>query len=415
MNPGGVRSGRRPRFSISEAAGYGVIAAAVWLGWEVVKSPVAQRAPPSLAIRLAPASPDVLRRASEAEMLAGRTENASALASDSLARAPFNAAALRLRGLAEAKLGSSDRADEMLTLAGNWSLRDDPAHAWLIEHRLRRGDYSSAFAHADTLARRRPDLHPALFRLFTSAASQDPRALPALTRLLKARPPWRRAYLAHLYEDESGASVVGALAMALERTDGRFNVSELQQLYDTWLGERRFAGLRQIREQLGRPQSEPPLQNGAFDTEPDLQIYPFGWRMGADPGIATAMVVDDLNAGNRALRLEYNGFSSGAFIEQLLLLEPGEYVLQGQWRAETPRADMRLDWRISCAETGAESVISRPGTFSAKDGRWRRFAVRFVVPRENCSAQWLRLTANPRDHRVAIVAWFDQLAIRGGT
>lgn len=405
------RSGRARRFG-REAAGYAVVAAAVLLSWEVIKAPVVQRAPPALAVRLAGASPEVLQRAGEGELVAGREENARDLSAESLARAPFNARALRIRGLAEARLGSAERADEMLTLAGNWSLRDDPAHAWLVENRLRRGDFGSAFAHADTLARRRPDLYPSLFRLFTLSATQDRRALPALTRLLATRPPWRQAYLSHLQEQGSdGAVVMGTLAIALEQTPGAFNVSELQQLYDNWIVAGRLAGIRQLRDALGRPSPAETLQNGDFSVAVDRQLYPFGWRLAATPGITTSVIEDDLDAENLALRLEYDSFASGSFLDQFLLLTPGDYILTGDWRTETPRAAMRFEWRVVCAESGVPlTVETQP--FSADDEAWRSFRIRFTVPAQGCSAQWLRLVPIPGDRRTRIAAWFDNVRIR---
>ena len=58
---------------------------------------------------------------------------------------------------------------------------------WLIERRLRQGNYVSAFAHADTLVRRRQDIQPEVFSLFTLAGVQDPqRSLPVTADLLAA-------------------------------------------------------------------------------------------------------------------------------------------------------------------------------------------------------------------------------------
>jgi hypothetical protein len=404
----------RRRFAWRDGLGYALVAGTVWLGWEVVKAPLANRAAPALAVRVAPASPEVLRRAAESELLAERHENARALAADSLARGPFNARALRVRGLAEAKLGSVDRADEMLTLAGNWSLRDDPAHAWLIENRLRRGDYRSAFAHADTLARRRPDLYPSVFRLFTAAAVQDPRALPVIAELLSRNPPWRLAFLEHLHEAENGAPVVGGLAVALEPTDAPFTAYELQRLYTAWLAGGRFEGILEIRRRLGRPPVNFLLQNGDFSTKIEDQLPPFGWTIETGAGIGTAVVEDDLRAENQAFRLEYDGFASGVFTRQLLLLRPGAYRLEGEWRAETPRPVMQIGWQIVCAGTGA--VVSGPGS-GLRNGsaEWSRFHQSFSVPRESCQAQWLQLVAVPGDRRTTIAAWFDKLQIHSSS
>ena len=399
---------------LREALSYVLVAGAVWLGWEAVKAPLADRGQPALAVRLSPTSPEVLRRAAEAELLAGRFENAQALSIDSLSRAPFNARALRVRGLAEAKLGDTARADEMLTLAGNWSLRDDPAHAWLIENRLWRGDYVSAFAHADTLARRRPDLYPSLFRLFKTAAVQDPRALPAIVELLSRSPPWRVPFLEHLHEEADGAPVVGGLAVALERTESPFTAYELQRLYTFWLAAGRLDGIRELRRRLGRAPAGALLQNGDFSTSIEDQLLPFGWTTETGAGIGTALVEDDVRAGNQAFRLEYDGFASGVFTRQLMLLDPGEYALEGEWRAETPRAEMPVAWQVVCAESGA--VVNGTGT-ALREGpaEWSSFRQTFSIPRENCRAQWLQLVAIPGDRRTTIAVWFDKLRTRASS
>jgi hypothetical protein len=361
VNASAVRAEREPGSRLREVASYAIIAAAVWLGWEVVKLPIAERAPPAMAIRLAPTSPEVLRRAAEGELAADRADNASALAEESLARAPFNARALRVRGLVEARLGDNGRADEMLTLAGNWSLRDDPTHAWLVENRLRRGSYTSAFAHADTLARRRPDLYPSLFELFTAAAVQDPRAFPVLTRLLAAEPPWRGAFLNHLYKVDGGAPVVGGLAVALEETRSPLSTSELQQLYTQWAGAGRLAGIREVRQRLGRPALSPILQNGDFGIDTEDQFYPFGWTLPAGPGVATGVLEDDLRARNPALRVEYDGFNSGVLAEQLVLIPPGDYAFSGETRSDAALEETRLAWSVVCA-----GGIVAPRSFSGR-------------------------------------------------
>lgn len=402
----------KPALTSQSVVGFAVVVGTIWLGWQTITAPVVDRAAPAFALRLAPTSPEVLRRAAEAELMAGQVEDARVLSNEALARRPFNARALRVRGLAEAKEGSTDLADQMLTLAGNWSLRDDPAHAWLVEHRLRRGDYRSAFAHADTLARRRPDMFPTIFNLFTTAAVQDPRALSVITRLVAADPPWRSAYLESLHRTDAGAQVVSSLAIALERTDAPFSNVELQQLYETWLGARRFGGLRQLRSHLQRPAIGRAVQNGDFSTEANDQVYPFGWRLGAGAGITTTVVEDDLKAGNQAFRLQYDGYGNDWLLAQVVLLDPGEYVLSGVWRAETPDQDAQVKWILACADGDFDVNATGAEPFTAATTEWRSFRSRLVVPRENCSTQWLRLVVIPGDRRTSIGAWFDNIEIR---
>lgn len=399
------------RFSAREIIGYVLSAAAVWLTWEVVKTPFAQRGPPSIAVRLAPASPEVLRRAAEAELAAGRVENASVLAQDSLQRAPFNARALRVRGLAEARNGRVSRADDMLTLAGNWSLRDDPAHAWLVEHRLRRGDYGSAFAHADTLVRRRADLYPRVFALLRLAAMNDQRALGPVVQLMAANPPWRSAFLEDLEKRDDATPLVATLAIALQRSKAPLNSLELQQLYADWTVERRFAGLRYLREQLGRPTMSKYLQNGEFNDPLSAGLQPFAWLAESSPGISSALIEDDVRPGNMSMRIEYDGFGAYPIADQVVLLPAGRYRFTGQARFETKPSDARLIWKLRCAGTGEMLLAYQPGEAAVVTSDWQPMGGDFTVPARNCEAQKLTLDPVPGERRTHIVTWFDKLAI----
>lgn len=400
---GNRRAPRRDEF-----LGYAFAALAVWLGWEIVKPPLLDRAPPALAIRLSPTSPEVLRRAAEVELGADRVDNASALADESLRRAPFNARALRVRGLAEARGTDVARADDIVTLAGNWSLRDDPAHVWLMEHRLRRGDYGSSFAHADTLARRRSDLQPQLFNLFTTAAIQDRRSIPVLRRLVAASPPWRSAFLNYLHGREDGDPLLAELAIELQNTNGPFTVSELGHLHRTWAQERRFAGIRFLREQIARPALSETLQNGDFGRDASIDALPFDWRFGVAPGLDIQITEDDVRDGESALRVTTNGRGDNVFIEQLMTVDVGAYRFAGEYRIEQ-NGGAPIFWVVSCAETGLE-LARLPVRGEATSG-WQSFTADFAVPADNCSAQWLRLDTRAADRRASTAMWLDNLKV----
>lgn len=387
------------------------MAGAIWLAWQIVQAPVLERAPPALAVRLSPSSPEVLRRAAEAEQASNRPENAAALANESLVRAPFNARALRVRGLADAARGRTEKADEILTLAGNWSLRDDPTHAWLVENRLRRGSYTSSFAHADTLARRRTDIRPQIFNLFTTAAASDPRAVPPLSRLLALAPPWRDEYLSSLYDRKEGPAVLLALAIALEPTEGRFRPYELERLYSTWAAENRLPAIAFLRKRINRPAASLGLQNGDFSVAPEAQLLPFGWRMGTAPGLNVEMVEDDLRPDDLAVRIDYDGFGAGMPLQQMTFLAPGTYAFSGEQRYEIQSPEPRLVWTATCVESGDRLLaLDAAGARENRD-RWETFSSAFTVPAQNCSAQWLRLEPRSGDSRSNTIAWFDKLKI----
>jgi len=402
-------AGPRRRVVAEGVAPYALIAGAVLLGWQVLIQPIIQRAPVETAVRLAPTSPLVLRRAAEAELLAGRNDNAGFLARDALARAPFDVRALRVIGLSEARAGREERADDILTLAGNWSLRDDPTHAWLVERRLKRGDYTSAFAHADTLVRRRDDIRPEVFRLFTVAGVEDPqRSLPVLADLLAANPPWRLAYLRSLRENPQGLQLAANLAILLEQTRSPLSNSELQNLYRSLLNRGYVDALRTVRNRVGRPPADFLLTNGDF-SEPDAP-EPFQWRLVQKAGVAAEIVADDANPKNRALRVDYDGRASGRIVEQLALLPEGSYRFTASARTEAGDPADRLVWTLTCL-TGGRTLASIPGGKENSPGaHWSTVTQTFTVP-VPCPAVWVRLETRGGDRRASTIAWFDRVAI----
>jgi hypothetical protein len=398
----------RLRKGFREALPYVIGACAVWLAWHVVQQPIIDRAPPQAAVRIAPASAVVLRRAAEAELLADRPDNARDLAGIALDRSPFDVRALRVYGLATSTLGDRARANEVLTLAGNLSLRDDPTHAWLIEQRLRQGNYASAFAHADTLARRRQELHPRVFQLFTAAAVEDPRAVPALARVLAARPPWRQPYLYGLNLSRRNTGVQANLAILLQRSANPLTTEELEQMYMYWLGDGRVEALRTVRDHLRRPPPTPVVANPTFEGGRE-EIAPFGWMMATGSGYVAEISQDPDRAGQSVLQVNYDGYSQADYLaQQLLMLTPGSYRLVLSSRTDAAPSDgLRLSWSVVCYENHQVLADVRPAASSA----WRSEDASFAVPSAGCTAQWLRLNGRPEERRATVAASFDDILL----
>lgn len=389
---------------------YGALAAgvaAVWLGYQVVTTAVAQRLPAELALRLKPDSSTVLAKSAENSLARGRTADAEVLAKSALGRAPFNGAALRVLGLAYARDGRTAEADALVTLAGNWSLRDDAAHGWLIEQRLRQGNYSSAFAHADTLARRREDIRPQLFKLFTTAGLNDPRSVPPLTRLLEQSPPWREDYLTELTTSSDAIPLQATLALALERTAAPMSDEELGRVYTRWMNTGRVQAVKLLRTALGRPNSRPLVQDGGFAglSTP----APFGWHAFQTGGIDVEMMAPDDRPNDPALRVGYDGFSSASMIEQVTTLDPGRYGLSIGYRVEDGSPDAEVSWKVICVGTGR--VLTEVAFGRIEVSTWRQSRTRFVVPSADCPVQVLRLMSPAGDRRDHMDLWFDNIAV----
>lgn len=387
----------------------GVAVGLIWLGWQMALVPMSTFAPPEQAVRLAPGSADVLSRAAEAEAMAGDMEDAAYLARLALSKAPFDVEALRVLALAESDAGRNDQADQLMTLAGNWSLRDNVAHGWLVESRLRQGNYASAFAHADTLIRRRADLRPQVFNLFSTAAELDPAAGAYLLGELAESPPWRAEYLQSLYKRPNGIQLLASLAVGLEKTAAPFSDAELEALYTALYNGRQIAGLKTVRQALDRPAADALLVNGAFVDEP--AIRPFGWDLGVGPGITVALLNDDRKPDLTALRVIHDGRSQQPLATQILTLAPGTYRLTGQQRLENGSGRTQFSWEVQCVGATESLGEKRFDLDMAAQADWAPFDLRFTVPGTGCEAQTLRLIPRNTGRRTDIVIWFSQLSL----
>ena len=125
-------------------------------------------------------------------------------------------------------------------------------------------------------------------------------------------------------------------------------------------------------------------------------------------------VEDEQRVNNPALRVSYDGFGSGAAVEQLLLLPPGSYRLSSQYRIESGGQDARLSWQISCVERSQTIAELRLLASGVQTSGWASLRSDFSVPGSACTAQWLRLATRPGDRRAPVTVWLDNVTIEPG-
>lgn len=379
------------------------------IGWQVVAHAAAQRMPTNAALGLTPGSARLLAQAAEAELEAGRPAAAERLARRALSAEPLNVRALRVLGVAAGRRGDAARADELVTLAGNWSLRDGPAHAWLIERRLHQGDYASAFAHADALMRRSVEVQPQVFKLMATAATADRRALRPIAERLIHKPSWREPFLTHLAGVPNGLEAAAGLALMLAPSRAPFSDAETGVLLSRLVDAGQFRAAADFRRRLAPTASAATPHDGGFDGRPGAA--PFRWWIDNGVGAAVEMVPDDLDPKQSALRVEYDGYSNPGLLHQFVALPAGVYELKGRWRSDTALPDDRLAWTLACAEDRRE-IAEAVQPAAAGETSWRTFTVRFEVPASGCEGQWLRLRPSPGDRRTTLIVWYDDLQIR---
>ncbi|TXK65607.1 hypothetical protein [Alkalisalibacterium limincola] len=351
-----------------------------------------------------------------AALAAGQLDAAQAGARAALGQDPTSVDALVV--LAEVAIARDDleAAQALHGEAARRSQRAVTSHAWLASRLGGQGDVAGALHHVDVLLRGhfnlRDSLYPALAQLLDSAAGVE-----ALAGRLAEAPAWRLGFLSHVGRDaDTRSEAVLALYSALEHTPNPPTLQERQPLLQRLVGEGRYrqAWLMFVATLDGPGIAElGNVFNGGFEL--DSSGLPFDWQFGRVAGavIEQVQAVDDDGERSRRLRIEFlNRRVPFNHVGQLLLLDPGEYRLEGRVRLESLANPRGLQWVIHCAPAPGTELL-RSERFSGTRA-WGRFGEEFSVPAEGCEAQWLRLQIPARidsERQVSGRAWFDAIAI----
>lgn len=380
-----------------------------YLAWSILVQLAIQVLPGSFAQIVAPNSPNVLERLAQERLLASRFDAAERLARAALARQLFNARALRTLAFAVDQGGDKVAADKLMTLAGNWTMRDTAAHLWLYDYRLRTGEYESAFAHLDTILRQRPEFRADAFAALQRGLAVDREALAPIAERLSHDPNWRAPFLAHLGGTAGGQTIAASLAIALKGAGKPLSEAELEALFRAMLAKRNFSLLKALALRLDPGLGRARLANGDFEGAPGP--LPFNWELIGGSG-ATVDLATIEQSGSKGLIVEYDGYSAAPLVRQLTLLPPGAYTMAGE--AQTDGDPRLLSWSVTCVESGARLQLeSRGGTEGQPDaqGRSKLFSAGFQVPDQGCGLQWIALATNPGERRDVITATYDNIRI----
>ena len=399
---------RAPK-ALSRLLGALLISVGFGLAVEITRTALVQQLPAPQALQLDPQSASALTSNSELQLAEKHNPAALALARRALADRPFDVTTLRVIGLVTASSEGPDAADQIMTLAGNWSLRDAPTQAWLFQQRLRHADYGSAFAHADALMRQIDDVQPPMFQVFAKLVKADPHSLAPLAQRLATNPPWRGTFFNSLLGDPQGQATAAALALDISNSEHPATNGELSALFNSLVQSHQGLAADQLWRRLSvgaTARGQPYDGDFGAATSPE----PFGWSILGGEGSTVEVSPDNDRPGKRALRVQYDGYSTPDLIKTYMVLPPGAHRLSGLTRSEMTEGADRLGWVVKCADDG-EVLLEAKGAPTATEGAWQPFAAPFSVPAAGCQGQWLQLVAYPGERRTDIAVWYDNLAV----
>ena len=101
----------------------------------------------------------------------------------------------------------------------------------------------------------------------------------------------------------------------------------------------------------------------------------------------------------------------GAGISELVLLPPGNYRLEGKYKADLV-SQRGLQWSVKCADATAPIGVST--TMNGSSPTWQDIDLTFTVPENDCPAQSVSLALDARsasERFVSGAVWYDELNI----
>jgi hypothetical protein len=385
-----------------------ILAASLLLVWWSLKSATVSsfaRARPAAAMVLAPNDPRVIAGLVlrdlrvglanlQAQVQAGAAPdmpvlvapNVHAKARQALTRAPLMEDPFLIEGMNSLFRRQDKRAAEMLSHALARNARSRLARLFMLEVQLRQGQAGAAARNMAILTRLMPDAQQ-LFVPELARMAQDRRTSTALRQALRTDRRLHSMVLQHLAERGANVELILRIASDLPGapadpsiTDWRGTLmqslvtkGDIGRAYRLW---RSFSGVKD---------QEAGVYDGNFEGRPGLP--PFNWKLASsEMGAAEP-------ARRGGLEVQYYGRTAGELASQLLMLEPGRYVIAFHAEGDLKDPQHRLVWRINCHGSN-QSVLELPLADITYAGR--TVASRFEVP-ERCRGQWLRLMGEPTE------------------
>lgn len=387
----------------------GLLAAVVMLtGYISTKQTLAytvRRSNPERAYALAPndgrLAAQLARQISGPDSTTAERERASRLSRKALSRDPTAVAAVLPLGIAAQLRGDTSGARRLLAYSESLSRRDLPTQLWAIEEAVARDDVMGALRHYDIALRTSRSATELMFPILASAIS-DPAIRSAVVRTFVGGPPWSALFIEYLSGKGPDPQATALLFRGLQRAG--VSVSELSQsllintLASRGLHDDAWSYYASVRPGALRHMSRDP-DFTAMVKEATL----FDWWPINDDGISTS-----IQRGDNGGIVDFSVASTigGTVLQQVQMLPPGIYHLDGHSIGLDPPDRARPYWVLSCRD-GRELGRVQMASSLQENGA---FSGRFSVP-AGCPVQTLALVVRPSDSVSGVTGQIDRVRL----
>ena len=334
-------------------------------------------------------------------------------AEQALRQDPLNARALRILAQVSEHNEDNARTKALMQGAAQRSPQESLAIFWMMRENFQDQNYAEAIRYADSLLRTRPQLAEHVFPMLGRVA-EIPSAKAELTKILAKDPPWRPQFFNALPRYITDARTPLELFLSLRDaatppTDAE-RQAYLQALIQHKLYEIAYYSWLQFlpADQLTRTGR---LYNGSFEVA--ASGAPFDWVFKKGAGVNIKFAPRPDRERQQALLIEFGPgrVDFGTGITELVLLPPGDYRLEGTYKADLV-SQRGLQWSVRCADAAEPIGVST--TMNGSSPVWQNIDLTFTVPESDCPAQYLSLALDARSASEQFVSgaiWYDDLDI----
>lgn len=398
--PGGAIGGLAARIIgalIMLALGYVVVVAAV--------APVIVQRDVASAYALAPGNAQIAaewaRQVLNDDLSPTGQAAAETAARAALRRDPTRVAAVATLGLIAQLRGDAPAARRWFVRAERLSRRDLATQLWWIEDAVGRGAVAEALRHYDTALRTQPGADQVLFPLLAKA-SGDPNIVDPLVALLRRKPAWGGAFVDYVGANSGDAYASTRFFAALTRAGVEVPFTARNQLVNALLDKDpdvAWAYYASYHPGVDRRRSR----------DPDFRVitdWParFDWWINNNTAFSSAI---QLGRDHGVFSFSATPTVGGPILQQVQLLPPGVYLLEGRSAGVDQAPGERPYWALKCVVDERElGRIEMPNSAVAGG----RFQGQFVVP-QGCPAQLLTFVIRPSSSVGGVVGELSRVAL----
>lgn len=281
------------------------------------------------------------------------------------------------------------------------SRRDFQTQIWAIQDAGVRGDIPAALKHYDIALRvspEGPNLYPAL-----AYAIIDPAVRQELVKTLAGQPSWAQGFIDYVGANGRDPLATASFFQSLRRAGVPVSDGATAGVVNALVSAKMIDQAWSYYESARRVASREMLRNSDFSVELDAPSV-FDWVPMNDGSISSSI---QRSGKGGVFTFAAPPSIGGVVLQQLQLLQPGDYVLAGRSSDIDQSDDSMPYWSLSCQNGHELGRINVPNSNTANG----RFAGTFMVP-SDCPVQLLNLNIRPSSSISGVSGQIDQVVLR---